>query len=125
VVDDQLNFSEYLFNQMATSLSWIGDCFTFFMILDSMLQEEDSYRDCFLSRWRQPWVKLWNGWFRIIFVWTLFLTGSLVFSYLVWYSNDSQFESWRLDYGYTTNEAERAFVGAFIFSLDIAIVTQD
>jgi len=30
-----------------------------------------------------------------------------------------------LDYGYTTNEAERALVGAFIYSLDIAIVTQD
>jgi len=50
MVDDQLNFSENLFNQMASSLSWIGDCFTFFMILDSMLQEEENYRDCFLSR---------------------------------------------------------------------------
>jgi len=124
-VDDWLGIDEYMFGQMAASLSWMGDSFTFFMILDSMLQEDDKYPNSWVARYEDLWVHSWNGWLRIVFVWVIFLIGSIVVVYKVWLTNDSQFETWRLDNDYTTNEAERAFIGALIFGLDLAIVTQD
>jgi len=124
-VDEWLGFSEYLFGQMAVSLSWMGDSFTFFMILDSMLQEEKKYPNAYIGRLRKKWLTTWSGMFRVIFVWVIFTIGSLLVVYMVWIRNDSQFEQWRLESGNTTVESTRAFIGALIFGLDLAIVTQD
>lgn len=124
-VDDWLGLDEYLFGQMAVSLSWMGDSFTFFMILDSMFQEEKKYPNSWVERYGDFWVKTWNGYFRIVFVWFFFLIGSIIVVTKVWIQNDSHFEEWRMSTDYTTNEVERAFIGALIFGLDLAIVTQD
>merc|ERR1712142_301187 len=63
--------------------------------------------------------------FRVFFVWIFFSIGSFLVVYMVWIRNDSQFEIWKLKSGYTTVESTRAFIGALIFGLDLAIVTQD
>jgi len=124
-VDDWLGMNEYFFGQLAASLAWMGDSFTFFMILDSMLQEEKKYPNSWIARYGEFWVDTWNGYFRIVFVWVIFLFGSIIVVWSVWISNNSQFETWRLENDYTTNEAERAFIGGLIFGLDLAIVIQD
>jgi len=124
-VDDWLGINEYLFGQMAVSLSWMGDSFTFFMILDSMLQEKGKYPNSYIDRYREMWLTTGGGMFRVIFVWIVFSFGSFLVIYLVWIRNDSQFEQWRLESGHTTVESTRAFIGALIFGLDLAIVTQD
>jgi len=126
-VDDWLGINEYLFGQLAASMSWMGDSFTFFMILDSMLQQKNKYPHSWIapSRYGGFWMNTWNGYFRIVVVWICFSIGSIIVVYKVWITNDSEFEEWRLRQEYTTNESERAFIGALIFGLDLAIVTQD
>jgi len=124
-VDEWLGLSEYTFGQMAVSLSWMGDSFTFFMILDSMLQEKEKYPTSCTARCREKWVTTWGGMFRVVVVWVIFIIGSFLVVYMVWIRNDSQFENWRLQSGHATVESTRAFIGALIFGLDLAVVTQD
>jgi len=124
-VDDWLGFSEYVFGQITISLSWFGDLFTFFMILDSMLQStkvEGEYP--WLDHSRDEWLA-WGGYFRIVVFWVCFLFGSIIVIVMVWIRNDSMFETWRLDANITTFETARAFIAALIFALDLCTVTQD
>jgi len=124
-VDDWLGFSEYLFGQIAVSLSWVGDWFTFFMILDSMLQAKNRNDYLLLDHLQDEWLNNCGGYFRIVVVWTCFVIGSFIVVFAVWVRHDSLFETWRLESGITTFRSSRAIIAALIFSLDLCTVTQD
>jgi len=115
---DNLGFSEYLFGQICGVICWVADLFTWFMCVDSMAQDRTKYKT-----WCPSFRACWKGKVRLYGVWIpIILTTILNIILLFWEGLLIP----KMDYVIIFHdELSRCLGAAFVFVLNLFIITQD
>eukprot|EP00899_Mesostigma_viride_P008040 jgi/Mesvir1/17237/Mv07650-RA.1 len=123
-INNSLGFTNVRMGQMSAVATWVGDYFTFFVVVDMMLQDRESYPG-WAPRARNWWQKAKQGKVRIYLFWGTLLPLTLLFAMLIFYDGILEWERSPRLFFVRSTEVGRVWLAAAITMADLLVVMQD